>query len=382
VEYDVPPTRPEFDVDPRTAVIGVLLSSSLGHELAGDHLLAGLALGLRRAPSLDTTVRTARTTEDDVPTAATRLIDDGAEIIVAGVTHPTVAGLADLCRDRGVALVVAGLGGHVQEQRLPGVLHCTQQQWQASYVMGAWAARHLDGDLFQIVAASHAEDDSVDALQSGFMSVAGSVVGRATTHQRPDANEVDDAVLAAWVSGAGTVAVHASGQCATDIVRAVRSTGLPVDLVVDGLGAEDFALAELDRGVGGIFSASSWCRADAGAFGQDFRTATGDAADPFAAVGYDVAVLLIEAARRLGHDRPWSLLADVLSGSSVTGARGRMTVDVETGSANTPIVVRRSRANRNVVVARRPLVSAPPPTMAFTMVGRSPVSYSDEVTDA
>ena len=374
--------RPDVDVDPRTAVIGVLLSSSLGHEPAGDHLLAGLALGLRRDPSLDPTLRAVHTTEGEVLAAATRLVEEGAEILVAGIGHPTVAGLAELCRERDVALVVAGLGGHVQEDRLPGVLHCTQQQWQASYVMGAWAARHLDGDLFQIVAASHADDDAVDALQSGFLSVGGSVVGRATTHRLADATEVDDAVLAAWVSGAGTVAVHASGQCATDIVRAVRSSGLRVELVVDGLGAEDFALADLDRGDGGIYSASSWCRADAGAFGQEFRTATGHAADPFAAVGYDAAVLLIEAARRLGHDRPWSLLVDVLSGLSVTGSRGRMTVDVATGSANTPIVVRRSRAGRNVVVARRPLVSAPPPTMAFTMVGRSPVSYSDEVTDA
>ena len=327
-------------------------------------------------------MRTAHTTEGDVLTAATRLIDDGAEILVAGIGQPTVAGLAELCRERGVALVVAGLGGHVQEDRLPGVLHCTQQQWQASYVMGAWAARHLDGDLFQIVAASHAEDDSVDALQSGFLSVGGSVVGRATTHRdrRDRGRRRDPGRL-------GLGSRHRRRARRRDSARPT-SCGPCVPPASASTWWSTVSVPRTSPWPTSIAASAASTRHPRGAAPTPERSAKTSvrrpehAADPFAAVGYDAAVLLIEAARRLGHDRPWSLLADVLSGLSVTGARGRMTVDVETGSANTPIVVRRSRAGRNVVVARRPLVSAPPPTMAFTMVGRSPVSYSDEVTDA
>ena len=249
--------------------------------------------------------------------------------------------------------------------------------------MGAWAARHLDGDLFQIVAASHADDDAVDALQSGFLSVGG--VGRRQGHdpRLADATEVDDAVLAARVSGARTVAVHAIGAV-RDRDRAGR--------------AFHAASAPSSWSTVSVPRTSPWPSSVAAtaastppppgaaptpaAFGQEFRTATGHAADAFAAVGYDAAVLLDRGGAAA---RPRSSV--VAAGRRAVGAvgdgsRGRMTVDVATGSANTPIVVRRSRAGRNVVVARRPLVSAPPPTMAFTMVGRSAVSYSDEATDA
>lgn len=380
----MPAACPRVEAGPRRASIGVLLPFGPGPDQspgrAGDRLLAGLRLGLGQAASLDATVLTAvcGTGPFEVAAATDRLIDQGVEVLVGALEQWAVELAARICRGRGVALVVAGPGRHVSRDRLPGAVRCTHQLWQASYVMGSWAARQLDGDLFQVVNPAHADDDGVEALRAGFLDAGGSVVGRASTQGRPRGGEVADAVMAAWISGAGTVAVHASGRAAAQIVRAVRSAGLRVDLVLDGLGAEDDALADLTRGEGEVYSASAWCRSDATSFDHQVRSATGLSADAHAAVGHDVAVLVAEAADRLG-DRSWSRMVDVLDGVSAVGVRGEMTVDATSGSTTTPIVVRRSRVGRNVVVARHPGLSGVPSSMT---AGRSVQAYAGTVAEA
>jgi hypothetical protein len=122
-----------------------------------------------------------------------------------------------------------------------------------------------------------------------------------------------------------------------------------------------------------IWSASSWCRSDSPDFAREHRAATGRAADPDAANGHDVALLVAEAARRLGlRQLPWRALDSVLADVDLEGARGRMNLDPASRSVCTPLLVRRVRMGRNVVVARRPAVNGVP-TSLRDLVDAEPV---------
>ena len=308
-----------------------------------------------RSSLLVTTVRGAETTESDRPTAATRPDRRAARsILVVGLgtrawpAWPSVPATGG--RPRG------GRPRRARPERSISPESCdrTQQHWQASYVMGAWAARHLDGDLFQIVAASTRGDDSVDACSPASpRSVAGRRQG--TTYQRPDATEVDDAV---WPPGCRGPARRRARlrQCATTSCGPCVPPASAVDLVVVRSRCRGPRAGRAGPRRGGIYSASSWCRADAGAFGQDFRTATGTppTRSPRSATTWPCC-----SSRLPGGwaGSSWSLLADVLAGLSVTGARGRMT-STGTGSATPdraagPARPQRRRGPPPAVSARR-----------------------------
>lgn len=350
------PSAPSADATPGLILsVGVLLPTDLRHPEAGANLLDGLRLSFAGTARLRAVIRHAEAglTAAEVLEAAVGLIDGGAHVLVADVDLPLAELLAPLCRERAVALVVSGVGAHRVRQAMPGVLHCNQQLWEASYFMGGWSARHLGADLFQVVAVPDADDAPV-ALREGFLAAGGRAAGMAITHARAAGNDDLETARAARTSGAGTIAIHASGYRAVEIVRAMRAAGIEGDLVVDGLAAEDFALTDLGRGSGGIYSASSWCRSDSTAFADRFRLVSGRAADPYAAVGHDAAALIAEGARRLTRQGDgWAALAEAVGGLTVQGSRGLMTVDPVSLSTTTPVLVRRVRAGRNTVVARR-----------------------------
>jgi hypothetical protein len=343
--------------------VGLVTTSRPADPDAGRRFRDGLTMGLTATPWVRALVRHAESDGgyDDALGAVLRVLDGGAHLVVADVPGLAAELLAQTCHERGVPLLLAGSGAEVAATTRPGVVHCTQQQWQAAYTLGDWAARHLDGPLFQVVAARDAVFDVVRSLRQGYVDAGGVAAGQATTHDRVDETGVADAAVAALLSGARVVAVHANAAHAAEIARGLRAAGVRADLLVDAPAAEDGALGVLARSDSQIWSASSWCRADSPDFARAHRVATGRAADPAAAIGHDVAVLLGEAARRLGLQQlPWRALDEVLADVDLEGARGRMNVDPATRSVCTPLLVRRVRMGRNVVVARRPAVTGVP----------------------
>ena len=126
--------------------------------------------------------------------------------------------------------------------------------------------------------------------------------------------------------------------------------------MVDETGHDEAAGDPLGR-ADGLYSTSSWCRSDAADFAEAFHATTGETADAFAAVGYDAALLVAEAARRMADGGgSWSALDEVLAGATLDGARGPLVVDAATASATSSLRVRRSRAGQHSVVGRRTAV--------------------------
>jgi hypothetical protein len=262
---------------------------------------------------------------------AARMLEAGVQVIVTDLPSRTLRRLAPLCRQYGAALVAVGTGSLEVPDPLDGVVHVTEQRWEAAFELGDWTARHLDCRLFQVVAAPEAEYDVVDALVRGHRGAGGEVAGSATTHDGATASGVEDAAMAALMSGAGTVAVHATARAA-EIVRAVRRTCGDVAIVLEG--PDERSVAELSRRFGAVYSATT-----AGA----------------RSTAVDAGRLVAAGAALLGQQSPgrWTGLTDVLAGVTVEGVGGPVVLDALTHSTRSQVVVRRTSTGRPAVVARR-----------------------------
>ena len=263
---------------------------------------------------------------------AARMLEAGVRVIVTDLPATVLRRLAPLCRQHDAALVAVGTGSlEVSDPLLDGVVHVTEQRWEAAFGLGDWAARNLGGRLFQVIAAPDAEYDVVDALARGHRGAGGEVTGSATTHDGATVSGVEDAAMAALMSGAGTVAVHATVRAA-EIVRAVRRACGDVAIVLEG--PDDRSVAELSRRFGAVYSATT-----AGAH----------------STAVDAGRLVAAGAALLEQQSPgrWTDLTAVLAGVTVEGIGGQIVLDPLTHSTRSQVVVRRTSTGRPAVVARR-----------------------------
>jgi hypothetical protein len=262
---------------------------------------------------------------------AARMLEAGVRVIVADLPAHVLRRLAPLCRQYDAALVGVGTGSLEVPDPIDGVVHVTEQRWDASFGLGDWTARHLGRRLFQVIAAPDAEYDVVDALARGHRGAGGEVTGSVTTHDGATDSGVEGAAMAALLAGADIVAVHATARAA-EIVRAVRRTCEDAAIVLDG--PDESAVAELSRRFGAVYSATT-------------VGACSTAADAGRLVAAGAALLARQPVV------PWSHLAEVLAGVSVEGAGGPIVLDALTHSARSQVVVRRTSTGRPTVVARR-----------------------------
>jgi len=329
------PDRSLVDVALRPArlLVDVLPVGVLGRPGApAQHLVAGLERGAAHGMSACLQVQAV---DVEAPyrgaaVAAGHLLEAGVRALVVDLPAAVVRRLVPICRQWGAALVVVGAGS-TEPDPVAGVIHVTEQRARTAEVLGAWAARYLDGDLFHVVAVPDAEFEVVEALRRGYQAAGGTVVGHATTHDGATDSGAVDAAYAARLAGARTVVVHAAGDRAVELVRAIRATGRDLEIVVDGPGSDDRALAALGLRFGAVYSASA------------------GATDTLA---HDAGRVIAAGARLLAEQsRPWLELADVLAGATLEGDRV-LHVDARTRSVRTPLVVRRASAGRLSVVAR------------------------------
>lgn len=348
--------------------VGVLVPERLSYDRAGASLLAGLECGFATAKHpVAATFHTRGVAQGHAgaTAAATALLAKKVDVLVAGVSALTAESIALLCKEKGVSLVVAGVGAHVVPTGTPGVLHVGLQHWQAAHAMGAWARTHLGGSLFEIVAAPDAGYDAVYATARSFQSAGGALVGRALTHDRPVGTGVDEAVAAARASGAKVVVVHASGRRAVEILGAIRRAGLTAKVIADGLAVDDAVLSTVGSPARGVHSASSWVGRSTAPpvrdFVKAFRAANRDRRpDAFAVVGHDAARAIAVASRRTDRKADW---ASTMTGRKFDGARGTLVVGAD-GVAVSRISIRRVGKGRNVELARTPRIVGVPPTLA------------------
>lgn len=337
--------------------VGAMLPTGASFSGLTDSLRAGLQMGLAQAAEGTSPVRTSyseRTVDRGFGGAfgaARELLDEGVDVIVAGVTAPVARQLASTFEERGVPLVVAGIGGHLVRpaDRSDLVLHNSLLYWRASFAAGSWAASNLGPRA--IVAGSFADTgyDTVYAFRQGFASSGGSVLDTIVTHEFPAASGLSS--LYDTISSADPSVVYGvySGSAAIEFVKGYAAAGLKeIPLLVAGLAAEDYLLGNIGRAAMGVKSVSSWTASrmtrQSQEFVDEFAARTGRTADPFAALGYDTALLVAEGARRaLASGTGVRGLVAALQGVRLSSPRGRLTVDPATNTVTGPLFIREVR---------------------------------------
>ena len=332
--------------------VGVMVPTGASYGSMGRSLVDGLRHGFDDATAVNVTLVTRDVARgfDGAEATARALLDDGSDVVVAGVSALVAARLGGLFAERQAALVVADVGGHVVQAaaRNPFVLHNSLLYWQASFAIGQWAAANVGRRAVTGSSLCDSGYDTVYAFRRGFESAGGTIVGDAVTHVDPADNGLSDLFATVRTAVPNVVYGLYSGAEAVEFVAAHAASGVSAKLVVGSFAAEDFLLSAIGDAAVGATSCASWTatrntKANQ-SFGKAFKTRTGRRPDPFAALGYDTGALVAEGARRATkHGLGLRRLIEALSGVSTDGPRGTLLVDPATNTVVGPLFVREVR---------------------------------------
>jgi branched-chain amino acid transport system substrate-binding protein len=357
--------------------VGVMVPTGSSYSRMGRSLVDGLRLGLETphagAPAVDATLVT-REVERGYGSAlgtAQSLLDDGADVVVAGVTSLVAERLAGLFTTRRAPLIVTDVGAHLVQPsaRKDFILHNSLLYWQASFTAGQWAAARVGRRAFVASALADSGYDTIYAFKRGFEAAGGTIVGDAVTHIDPDKAGLPELFSAVRSSGANVLYGLYSGAAAAQFVRAYARSGLSTRLLAGSFTVEDYSLESTGEPAVGVTTCASWTATRQTAANQAFIRAlssrVGRGADPFAVLGYDTAALIANGAHRarqhgLGVRRLVEALADV----SLVSPRGELVVNAKTNTVIGPLWIRRVRRTANglanVDVTQRPQVTGFP----------------------
>jgi branched-chain amino acid transport system substrate-binding protein len=332
--------------------VAVIVPSGSRYANMDDNLLAGLKHGFDRAHirrgAVEATIvhRSIAGGYLNAVATAEALLEDGPDVVVACVSAPVAARLAPLFEARKKPLIVANVGAHLvlPSARSPYVLHNSLMYWQACFLSGQYAGRGggLNRKAFVATAQADAGYDTVYAFRRGFEAAGGTIVGEGVTHADPASSGIAALFDQVRESGADLVFGLYSGAHAVEFMQA--SAGSGAQILVGSLAVEDYLLPRIGGAAVGTVSSSSWTltrktKANQ-AFTSSFASRFGRAADPFAALGYDTAALIVEGVHRASRGLGVRRLVEALGGASIDSPRGRLTVDAATNTVTARLAVR------------------------------------------
>jgi branched-chain amino acid transport system substrate-binding protein len=365
--------HPEQTASPRPGPlhrIGALLPGSRIRPTLGVSLLAGLQLGFAEADDLpggrrielipaDTGIGPGQTTH-----AGDRLLrEDRVAVLTGATTARTALQLADALTERGATLVVSDAGADVID-RIPGqapIFFHTLGYWQASWAMGAWAARNLGRRATIVSSLYESGYDSLYAFRLGFEEAGGEVVDTCVTHGPPGSLDVRGAIDAIRAAAPDFVYALYGGTAAVDFVRAYADARLARRIPLTGAGflTDETLLPAMGAAALGIRSCLSWAAdlptAENRAFTRAYRRTTGEDPDVFAVLGYETARLITGSLAAVGGRDPTDGLREALATAVFRAPRGQIAMHKETHVTKVPLYLRevRRRGDRagNEVVA-------------------------------
>jgi ABC-type branched-subunit amino acid transport system substrate-binding protein len=146
-------------------------------------------------------------------------------------------------------------------------------------------------------------------------------------------------------SGANVLYGLYSGSHAAEFVQAYSASGISAGLAVGSLAVEDFQLGTVGSSAIDVISAASWTATRSTntnkAFTKAFKTRYGRIADPYAALGFDTALLVAEGAvRAVRNGMGLRRLIEALAGATIASPRGTLNVDAATNTVIGPLFVR------------------------------------------
>lgn len=339
--------------------IGVVLPQSELYPALGTNVLAGIQLLLQQqgaqagGRALEIAVRSYGVSPAKAAAQARTLIEqDRADLLIGVVGAHTAALLDPLLRAQAIPLVMATIGANMVRPAAtsPYIFRASLQQWQASWALGAWAARNLGRTAFIATSFYESGYDTPFAFQHGFETSGGTVIDRYVSHRPPQSGDLAGLIAAIERARPDVIYAAYSGRAANDFVQSFAQSKLSGTIPVVGSAfmVDDSMLPAQGSAALGIWSALSWSADLDLPQNLDFRAAyqarNGRAADAFAVLGYDTARLVVDAINAVsGAPGNAERFRAALGSTAFTGPRGAFAMNAPEREAASPLYLRTVR---------------------------------------
>jgi branched-chain amino acid transport system substrate-binding protein len=329
----------------------VVLPENSRYPLLDAHLLNGMRLFLAHAAEGGSpAIKLVPTTYAGSGSSAQRVVQtlieaNNVDLIVGTFDAGIAAGLRPLLEQQRMPLLAAEVGANLLRpgDHSPYLAYNTLNYWQTSWALGQWAAGQIGRRAVIAAACYESGYDALYTFELGFTSAGGSILGTHITHAPGRQDDLPQ--LLATMAKAQPDVVYAmySGSAAVEFVAAYAASPLAgrVPLVGAGFLVEGDVLTQHGPAAIGLHTGLPWSSSIGTPANRDFvaayQQATGHPADSFAALGYDTARLIVEAAR--AASRPADLL-EAMQAVTFTGPRGPVGFEAATRAVHAPIYLR------------------------------------------
>src|SRR5262245_11152017 len=357
---------------PEPVRIGVVLPESQRYPALASSVLAGLKLVFAEHGNLagGRRVELVPAIHGDRVAGATRqaralILEQHVDLLIGLMSSAATAPLQDLLQARQIPLIRANAGANVARQRgqSPYIFRVTLNDWQANWATGPWAASHIGKTAFITTSFYESGYDTAYMFARGLERAGGTVVGRHVTHVPRQTDGFTPMLTAIRQANPDFVYAAYSGPQAQDFMRVYAEADMAgrVPLVGSAFLLDDSLLTPHGQAALPSVSGLTWTpRLDIPqnhAFMSAYRAASGQAADPFAVLGYDTGQLIASAIdATAGNTRSSDQLLKALRTRELSSPRGGLVMNRPAQSSATPIYIRQVRQHKaalsNIVIAR------------------------------
>ena len=351
--------------------IGVLLPESRIYPDLGKNWLAGARLALKRADkgACRRIVLIPQSTGFTTGATARRIkvfLEDGVKLVTGMISPGLAVGLQDHFTENRAFLLMSSLGANVSTPAIdsPFIFRHTLNTWQAAWSLGNWAARTLGRRAMIISSFYESGFDSLRAFSLGFEGGKGRILESIVT-DKPIAERdlLESALCNIRYRRPDVVYAAYCGPAASDFFRAYDEAGLTgkVALLGTGMLTDEYFLGARCRAALDIRTGFAWSREmhspGSISFAAAFRRPTGRTADPFALLGYETVLLILNALKSRGaNPQNAKAFTRALSRVEVHSPRGRLCMDPASRTTFGPVYAFRVRSDgmglRSEVVTR------------------------------
>ena len=333
--------------------IGVVLPYTGVYAVLGESITQGMELVFAREDWSVAGRKIELVKEDDEmkPPVGIRktekLIDaDKVDILTGPVHSGILMGMRDKVHNSKTILIVSNAGADAisRDRCSKWIFRTSFSNWQPCQPMGAWVAKNLTKEVFQIAPNYQAGKDDMDAFRETFHPAGGKVVGE----EYPKLGETDYAPYLTKIKQSGAKAVFAffSGTDAVNFVKQYDDFGLKQSIKLTGAGfltEPDVLPAQGKSALGvitGHFYTPQLDNPTNRKFVADFKAKFANKTpDGFACQGSDTAEVIVRALRAVnGNTKDKDKLVDAIARVEFDSPRGHFRFDPKTHNVIQPFI--------------------------------------------
>ncbi len=351
--------------------LGVLLPASNIYPAMAENFYSGLELSLAQTDDQILCTKPVLMPESlgfglsSILEKSKKLIQDDGVDIVTGIISESVSGdLRSLFEDSGKFLVANHTGANIlgPHEHSPNIVHNSLNLWQANYAMGVWAAKNIGHKAVVVSSFYESGYDALYAFNMGFESQGGEVLKTCITNLPAEMKNTDKVISGIEKYSADLIFASFSGSEANDFISEFTNSDISKRTPLLGSG---FLVAEnifLNQGgfKTGIKTCLPWAPGLKNKTYQDFqlkfRKMTGRAADAFAVLGFESALLIAKVVEATnGNLENQGRVREVLFSNRLSGPRGNLKLNKRTHLFESPLYLRELRKESgkpaNVVIS-------------------------------